>query len=175
MCRPVSQDRTKEWSLSISSLSLSLSIYRHLCLSCPFTTYTDRWLSNLPYRQSSVLACARFLLLTRSPHLLRSRGRFSNCTVLHCLPREESNERKTDGQLSFSCHFLYKNINPTLSPSPLSSSILLLYVSLTFSFTLYPHFSPRFLTLAGRCWQQFSTSGPVWQLGQGLGAYQKWH
>lgn len=50
----------------------------------------------------------------------------------------------------------------------------LLYVP--FSYTLYPPSSvPLSSPLAGRCRQQFPPSGPIWQPGQGPGAYKKWN
>ena len=72
--------------------------------------------------------------------------------------------------------FQKKNNNLTLSPSPFSLSIPLLCVPLTFSYTPYPPLSfPLSVSLIGRCWQQFSQSGPIWQPGQGPGPYQERH
>lgn len=99
-------------------------------------------------------------------------------TALSRISRAEWHERKTDGlQLSgFSPSNASKEILTNLCLPlhfPLYSSTLCV-----FHFLLYPLSPPLSLLsvpLTGRCWQQFSPSGPFWQPGQGPGSYQKWH
>lgn len=78
--------------------------------------------------------------------------------------------------------FLSKKKKTKTKPNSVSFSIFpslfLYFMCLSLSLipptptTLLFHLS---VSLAGRCWQQFSQSGPFWQLGQGPGSYQKWH
>lgn len=83
------------------------------------------------------------------------------------------------GPLNASEEILTKLCLPLHFPSP-----LLYFMCLSLSLIplsppplLFPH--PLSLSLsfplAGRCWQQFSPSGPIWQPGQGPGSHQEWH